>query len=100
MKNFSVMVLVLLSLSISGTTQGDLVIMGVIDGDLAGGRPKAIVLQATSDISDLTSFGVGSANNGGANTSFREGGASTSAYQRIFDATKKLEPLIDVAAGY
>jgi hypothetical protein len=47
------------------TSQAALVIAGVIDGDLTGGNPKAIVLQATSDIADLSTWGIGSANNGG-----------------------------------
>ncbi len=47
------------------TSQAALVIAGVIDGDLTGGNPKAIVLQATADIADLSTWGVGSANNGG-----------------------------------
>ncbi|MCK0097305.1 endonuclease/exonuclease/phosphatase family protein [Yoonia sp. F2084L] len=42
----------------------DLMITGVIDGDLSGGLPKAIQLTAISDIADLSVYGVGSANNG------------------------------------
>lgn len=43
----------------------DLMITGVIDGDLTGGLPKAIQLTALNDIADLSIYGVGSANNGG-----------------------------------
>lgn len=46
-------------------SHASLVIAGVTDGDLVGGNPKAIVLQATADIADLSTWGVGSANNGG-----------------------------------
>ncbi|MCL3882974.1 endonuclease/exonuclease/phosphatase family protein [Marivita sp. GX14005] len=42
-----------------------LMITGVIDGPLPGGLPKAIQLFALPDISDLSVFGLGSANNGG-----------------------------------
>jgi len=42
-----------------------LIITGVIDGPLSGGLPKAIELYATADIPDLSSYGVGFANNGG-----------------------------------
>ena len=42
-----------------------LVIAGVTDGDLSGGNPKAIILQAGADVPDLSIWGVGSANNGG-----------------------------------
>ena len=44
---------------------GDLIITGVIDGPLAGGQPKAVALKALADISDLSAYGLGSANNGG-----------------------------------
>ena len=41
-----------------------LIITGVIDGPLTNGLPKAIELYATADIPDLSSYGVGFANNG------------------------------------
>ncbi|NMH86381.1 T9SS type A sorting domain-containing protein [Flavivirga sp. Y03] len=43
----------------------DLIITGVIDGPLSGGVPKAIEFYAVNDISDLSLYGFGSANNGG-----------------------------------
>ncbi len=46
-------------------TASDLVITGVIDGPLSGGVPKAIELYATTNIADLSIYGIGSANNGG-----------------------------------
>lgn len=59
-------IIALCSLAVStAASQASLVIAGVIDGDLSGGNPKAIVLLATADIADLSSWGVGSANNGG-----------------------------------
>lgn len=45
--------------------KGQLVISGVFDGPLSGGLPKGIELYAVSDISDLSLYGVGFANNGG-----------------------------------
>jgi len=42
-----------------------LVITGVVDGPLSGGVPKAIELYVMQDISDLSAYGIGSANNGG-----------------------------------
>lgn len=42
-----------------------LVITGVIDGPLAGGTPKAVELYVLNDISDLSNYGLGFANNGG-----------------------------------
>lgn len=47
------------------TGGGDLIITGVYDGPLTGGVPKGIELYASSTISDLSIYGVGSANNGG-----------------------------------
>jgi hypothetical protein len=41
------------------------VIAGVTDGDLTGGNPKSIILQAAAPVADTTLWGVGSANNGG-----------------------------------
>ena len=43
----------------------DLLITGVIDGPLSGGTPKAMELYVRNTIADLSSYGVGSANNGG-----------------------------------
>jgi hypothetical protein len=45
--------------------QSDLVITGVIDGPLSGGLPKAVEIYVINDISDLSVYGVGCANNGG-----------------------------------
>ena len=43
----------------------NLIITGVIDGPLSGGRPKAVELYALNDINDLSIYGLGFANNGG-----------------------------------
>lgn len=42
-----------------------LIITGVIDGPLPGGLPKAVELFVTASIADLSTYGVGFANNGG-----------------------------------
>lgn len=42
-----------------------MVITGVIDGPLTGGTPKAIEFFVTANITDLSQYGFGSANNGG-----------------------------------
>jgi len=42
-----------------------LIITGVIDGPLSGGTPKALELYALNDISDMSIYGLGFANNGG-----------------------------------
>ncbi len=43
----------------------NLIISGAYDGPLTGGLPKGIELFVINDISDLSKYGVGSANNGG-----------------------------------
>ena len=48
-----------------GESQSSLIISGVIDGPLSGGIPKAVEFYAINDITDLSSYGFGSANNGG-----------------------------------
>ncbi len=53
------------NLEIIGEAFPTLIITGVVDGPLSGGTPKAIELLATNDIADLSTWGVGSANNGG-----------------------------------
>jgi hypothetical protein len=47
------------------TSGPDLIITGTYDGSLTGGTPKGIELYVVNDISDLSIYGVGSANNGG-----------------------------------
>jgi hypothetical protein len=48
-----------------GSFGQDLLITGVFDGPLSGGTPKVIEVYAINDVSDLSLYGVGSANNGG-----------------------------------
>jgi hypothetical protein len=55
-----------LTILISGASFGqNLVITGLYDGPLTGGVPKGVELYVLSDISDLSIYGLGSANNGG-----------------------------------
>lgn len=49
----------------SASVHADLLITAVYDGPLPGGLPKGVELYATSDISDLSDYGLGGANNGG-----------------------------------
>ena len=58
----------ILSVTTSGggtSPTGALLITGVYDGPLTGGIPKGVELYATADIADLSSYSLGSANNGG-----------------------------------
>ena len=51
-------------LSFSFSFAQDLIITGVFDGPNSGGTPKGVELFALNDISDLSVYGLGSANNG------------------------------------
>ena len=46
----------------------DLVISGVFDGPLPGGIPKGVELYVVNNITDLSLYGISSANNGGGTT--------------------------------
>jgi len=45
--------------------QTEMLITGVFDGPLSGGRPKFVEFAVLEDIADLSIFGFGAANNGG-----------------------------------
>ena len=56
----------LLTLMVTSLSFGqDMVITGAFDGPLPGGTPKLIEVYVINDITDLTTYGIGSANNGG-----------------------------------
>ena len=65
MKKMFGLLVAALVVSFSGQAQADLVLGGVVDGDLDGGNPKAVIINVTADIADLSTWGAGSANNGG-----------------------------------
>jgi len=55
-----------LMLGVTGLSQAtSLIITGVIDGPLTGGKPKAVELYVHNDINDLSIYSLGFANNGG-----------------------------------
>jgi hypothetical protein len=49
----------------AGAADAALILAGVIDGPLTGGLPKAIEIFVPADITDLSVYGLGVANNGG-----------------------------------
>ena len=65
MKNFVWALALGFACCIGASANADLILTGVIDGDLPGGIPKAVVVRAEADIADMSIYGVGSANNGG-----------------------------------
>jgi hypothetical protein len=64
-KLLSAFYLFILSSTILSSQCGNLYIGGVFDGSLPGGTPKGIQICASGDISDLSIYGIGVANNGG-----------------------------------
>ena len=52
-------------LTLPMVASAQLIITGTFDGPLDGGTPKGVEVYVTSDIADLSVFGLGSANNGG-----------------------------------
>lgn len=54
-----------LMLCAAGVANAELIVTGVFDGPLSGGLPKVVELYAAEDIADLSTYGVGAANNGG-----------------------------------
>ena len=79
------------ALSSTAIQANDLVISGVIDGPLSGGVPKAVELFVVNDIADLSTYALGTANNGGG-TDGEEStfptGASASAGTYIYVASE------------
>ena len=56
---------ILASFTLVSSLSASLLITAAYDGPLSGGTPKGVELFVTADIADLSSFGIGSANNGG-----------------------------------
>lgn len=66
MKKITFLFLFLLFVSqVYTQNQNNMLITGVFDGPLAGGTPKAIEVYVLNDISDLSTYGLGNATNGG-----------------------------------
>jgi len=66
MKKFLTLVAVAAATLLSqSSASADLIITAIFDGPLPGGLPKGVELHAVNDIADLSTYGFGSANNGG-----------------------------------
>lgn len=57
--------LAFIALGATSLSHAELKITGVYDGPLPGGLPKGVELYVSTDIADLSAYGVGFANNGG-----------------------------------
>jgi len=75
------------------TSSSQLIITGVIDGPLPGGLPKMVELYALGDVTDLSAYGIGSANNGGGSDGqeFTLSGGSLPARSFITIASESVE---------
>ena len=100
---FSVFVILLVAGAPRALAQ-DMVITGVVDGPLTGGVPKAIELCVLNDISDLSAFGVGSANNGGGSDgeefTFPAGAASAGTYLYVASEATGFSTFFGFAPNY
>ena len=65
MKIKTILAATVASFILASSSNAALLISGVFDGTLSGGRPKGVELYATADIADLSAYGIGGANNGG-----------------------------------
>ncbi len=54
-----------MALSVGAAATDSMIISGVADATLTGGLPKAVEFYILEDIADLSTYGFGSANNGG-----------------------------------
>jgi len=83
---------------------GNMMITGIVDGDLPGGLPKAIEFYATNDIPDLSIYGVSSANNGNPSTEiefvFPAGNAVAGQYLYLTTNASAFEDFFGFAPDY
>ena len=83
----------------------ELIISGVIDGPRTGGTPKAIELYVAQDVSDLSRFGISSANNGNGATGAPEftlpaGSASAGTYLYVASEDSEFTAFFGFAPDY
>ena len=83
---------------------GSMIITGVVDGPLSGGIPKAVEVYVQSDITDLSAFGIGSANNGGGSDgeefTFPAGSATAGSYLYVASESPGFQAFFGFAPDY
>jgi len=88
----------------SGPIPPSLIISGAYDGPLPGGLPKGIELYVVNDISDLSIYGLGSANNGGGTDgqefTFPAVSATTGSYIYVASDSVRFEEWFDFFPNY
>jgi len=88
------------ALSMIYSAQASLILTGVIDGPLPGGLPKAIELYVTSDIPDLSEYGVELVSNAGVSSNMIETAFSGSATEGSFIYVSLETPLFTSVFGF
>lgn len=81
----------------------DMFLTGVFDGPLPGGLPKAIEIYVINDIADLSTYGVGSANNGGGTDGVEavfSGSASAGDYIWVASEAVEFENYLGIAPTF
>ncbi len=82
----------------------DIIITGAFDGPLPGGNPKGVELYVVNSISDLSTFGLGSANNGGGTDgqefTFPAVSAAAGSYIYVTTDTAQFRTFFGFGAGY
>lgn len=100
MKKITLLFAILFAVNMSAQ---DMVLTGVFDGPLPGGLPKAIEIYVINDIPDLSTYGVGSANNGGGTDGVElilSGSATAGDYIWVASEAVEFENYFDVAPTF
>ena len=99
----SVIAILLMGLT-RAASASDLVITGVFDGPLSGGTPKAIEVYVINNVTDLSIYGIGAANNGGGTDgqefTFPAEGATAGTYLYIATETLQFEVFFGFEPDY
>ena len=94
----------LIVFNLAFSQSGKLIISGVFDGPLSGGRPKGVELFVREAITDLSKYALGSANNGGGTDgpefSGMSGSASAGAYIYVTANSTEFNTFFGFSADY
>lgn len=87
-----------------GTGENSLIISGVFDATLSGGTPKGIEIYVSKNVADMSSCGVGFANNGGGSDgeefTFAQGSATAGSYIYIATEAEKFQTFFGFEPDY
>jgi predicted extracellular nuclease/endonuclease I len=87
-----------------GTGANSLIISGVFDAPLSGGTPKGIEIYVSKNVADMSTCGIGFANNGGGSDdeefTFPETSATAGSYIYIASETTNFEKFFGFSPDY